>query len=87
VRRQFGRAFVYEALALGVGLVITLPLYFPLQMLGTIYHNKEIKAAVAATEIVLKVMALGPLFAYLVVANVFIYLNLRYELGATRRAS
>jgi hypothetical protein len=85
VRRQFGRAFVYEALALGVGVIITLPLYFPIQSLGAIYRDAHFLEAVAATQVVLKVMALGPLFAYLVVANVFIYLNLRYELGATRR--
>jgi hypothetical protein len=85
VRRQFGRAFVYEAIALGVGLVITLPLYFPLMTFVTIYHNKEIHAAVLATRTVLATMALGPLFAYLVVANVFIYLNLRYETGSPRR--
>jgi hypothetical protein len=30
-------------------------------------------------------MALGPLFAYMAVANVFVYLNLRYETGAPRK--
>jgi hypothetical protein len=85
VRRQFGRAFVYEAMAFGLGLVITLPLFLPLMTFMTIYHNKEIHAAVLATRTVLATMALGPLFAYMVVANVFIYLNLRYEFAAARR--
>jgi hypothetical protein len=85
VRRQFGRAFVYEAIALGVGLMITLPIYLPLMTFVTIYHYKEILTAVLATRTVLATMALGPLFAYMVVANVFIYLNLRYETGSPRR--
>jgi hypothetical protein len=79
VRRQLGRAFVYEALAVGVGLVITLPLFLPLLTFVRIYPYPEIYGAVRATYIVLATMALGPLFAYLAVANVFVYLNLRYE--------
>ena len=50
VRRQFGRAFVYEAIALGIGLVITLPLYFPLMTFVTIYPEPKIHAAVVATR-------------------------------------
>jgi hypothetical protein len=85
LRRQFGRAFVYEAIAFGVGLIITLPLFFPLMTFGTIYQHKEIAHAVRATRTVLATMALGPLFAYMAVANVFVYLNLRYETGAPRK--
>lgn len=79
VRRHFGRAFVYEALAVGVGLIVTLPLFFPLVAFVTIYQEPRLIHAVKVTRTVLASMALGPLFAYLAVANVFIYLNLRYE--------
>jgi hypothetical protein len=85
VRRQFGRAFIYEALALGVGLVITMPLFVPLVTLVSIYNFERIQFAIHAARTVLTAMALGPLFAYMAVANVFIYLNLRYETGVTRR--
>jgi hypothetical protein len=79
IRRQLGRAFVYEALAVAVGLIITLPLVVPLATFVTIYNFERIKPAIHSARIVLETMALGPLFAYLAVANVFIYLNLRYE--------
>lgn len=85
LRRQFGRAFVYEAIALGVGFVITLPLFLPQFTFLTIYHYPEIEQAVRETRTVMWTMALGPLFAYMAVANVFIYLNLRYETGAPRK--
>jgi hypothetical protein len=83
--RQIGRAFVYEALAVGVGLIITLPLFVPLVTVATIYNFARIEHAIHATRTVLATMALGPLFAYLAVANVFIYLNLRYESSSPRK--
>jgi hypothetical protein len=79
IRRQLGRAFVYEALAVAVGLIITLPLIVPLATFVSIYNFEAIKDSIKAARTVLQAMALGPLFAYLAVANVFIYLNLRYE--------
>jgi hypothetical protein len=85
VRRQFGRAFVYQALAVGVGVAITLPLLVPLVTLAKIYDFREIRTAIDATRTVLVTMAVGPLFAYLFVANVFIYLNLRYETAVARK--
>jgi hypothetical protein len=87
IRRQLGRAFVYEALAIGVGLIITLPLIVPLVTFATIYHfnNQRVDFAIEQARKVLEAMALGPLFAYLAVANVFIYLNLRYETVPVRK--
>jgi hypothetical protein len=85
VRRQLGRAFVYEALAFGMGLIITLPLFVPMVTLDKIYKIERMQHAIQAARIVLTAMAIGPLFAYMAVANVFIYLNLRYETGTPRR--
>jgi hypothetical protein len=85
LRQQLGRAFVYEAVAFAVGFVITLPLFLPQFTFLTIYHYPEIEQAVRETRTVMWTMALGPLFAYMAVANVFIYLNLRYETGAPRK--
>jgi hypothetical protein len=87
IRRQLGRAFVYEALAVGVGLIITLPLIVPLMTFATIYrfNNVRVDLAIQEARMVMEAMALGPLFAYLAVANVFIYLNLRYETPPVRK--
>ncbi len=87
LRRQFGRVFVYEALTFGVGLIITLPLLLPMALFLSlrIYPFDQIKVAVHATSTVMWMMALGPLFAYMAVANVFVYLNLRYETGPVRK--
>jgi hypothetical protein len=49
------------------------------------YNFVQIERSIRAARIVLTTMALGPLFAYLAVANVFIYLNLRYEGTSHRR--
>ena len=80
VRRQFGRAFIYDARSpSGVGLIITMPLFVPLVTLASLYNFNKIQAsihAIYASQKVLTAMALGPLFAYMAVANVFIYLNL-----------
>jgi hypothetical protein len=45
----------------------------------------ELQPAVRFTRWVLAGLALSPLLAYLMVANVFIYINLRYESAPTGR--
>jgi hypothetical protein len=87
LQRDLGRAFLYEALAVGVGLVATLPLLFPLlPFAGTSFEHFDprLGPAVVVTKTVLTCLAFAPLFAYLVVANLFIYLNLRYEMAHPR---
>ena len=84
LRKNPGRVFLYEALAAGVGFVATLPLFLPLLAFAGRYEDPRLAAAVAATRTVFIALALVPLLAYLVVANVFIYLNLRYETVPTR---
>jgi hypothetical protein len=84
LRQHLGRIFLYEALAAALGVVATLPFAIPV-LLATL-------GASAAwdylpwrfTAWLLSGLAAAPLLAYLVVANVFIYLNLRYEQGTRR---
>jgi hypothetical protein len=78
LRRHLGRAYLYEAMAAGLGLVVTLPLAFPLLAFTTLYLDERLLVPALFTRTVLSGLALSPLLAYLVVANVFIYLNLRY---------
>lgn len=81
LRKHGGRAFVYEALALGIGIVLTLPFLLPLLSFLVAPVDPRIDAAVLATLQIMIGLAVGPLILYLSVANVFIYLNLRYEVG------
>ena len=82
LRRDMGRVFLYEALALGLGLAATLLLALPWLALF-IYEPVDFPQLLPAPSPsrgrVLAGLALAPLLAYLMVANVFIYINLRYE--------
>ena len=81
LREDIGRVFLYEALALGLGLAATLLLALPWLALFA-YEPVEfpqLLPAITFTRTVLAGLALAPLLAYLMVANVFIYINLRYE--------
>lgn len=90
VRRHLGRVFLAETLALALGLVMTLPILVPV-----LYANYALEPwgqparglqdlAGQATLALLGGAALAPLLAYLCVANVFIYLNLKYEFALAR---
>ena len=81
LREDIGRVFLYEALALGLGLAATLLLALPWLALF-LYEPVEfpqLLPATAFTRWVLAGLALAPLMAYLMVANVFVYINIRYE--------
>ena len=81
LRQHLGRIFLYEALATTLAAVFTVPLLIPIAVaswpLGDLPGQQQ--QIVENAVIVLGGIALTPLIAYLVVANVFIYLNLRYE--------
>jgi hypothetical protein len=81
LRRHLGRIFLYEALATTLAGVFTVPLLVPIALAYWSLGSMEGLQLVVgdATVTVLAGIALTPLIAYLVVANVFIYLNLRYE--------
>jgi hypothetical protein len=78
--RHLGRVLVYEALAAALGVVVCLPLLFPVALAASACSPAELlNPVVSVTLAALFGLALAPLLAYLTVANLFIYLNLRYE--------
>jgi hypothetical protein len=86
LHEHLGRVLLYEALALGVGTVITVPLLFPVFVAGWSSSPDTSSLAIAqGTLTILAALALIPLIAYLLVGNVFIYLNLRYDFTQARR--
>ena len=80
-RRSRGLALVALS-TLVLGFVMTLPVLVPIGVIVALHQADDgLSLAAAATLSVLLAVALTPFFAYLIVANVFIYLNLRYEPG------
>jgi hypothetical protein len=80
LRRNLSRVFVYEALAVALGLVTSLPLVGPVALAAWSSSPAEpLNLVVDVTVAILYGLALAPLVAYLAVANVYIFLNLRYE--------
>jgi hypothetical protein len=73
------RVFLYEGLAIALGVAATLPLAVPiyLGLANGLFPYQNLAAE--CTRWALHGLAFGPLIAFLAVANVFIYLNLRYE--------
>ena len=79
LRQHFWRVVLYEGLALAAGLVATLPLALPVALSLASGPVLPGNVAVRATVAGLNGLAVGPFLAFLAVANVFVYLNLRYE--------
>ena len=77
LRQHLSRIFLYEALATALAAIFTVPLLIPIGIASWSMGNSD--GVVQAAVIVLGGIALTPLIAYLLVANVFIYLNLRFE--------
>ena len=88
LRADLSRIFLYETLAVALGMVLTLPLIVPVLYAwwtqGSL-ANSHLEAVSQATLHILGGLAVTPFAAYLVVANVFIYLNLRYEFFSPSR--
>jgi hypothetical protein len=83
LRENFGRVCVYQMLGAGLGAVALLPFIIPLLLAHVGPQPPEHFLFQADfTRTVLAAVVLAPLGAYLTVANVFIYLNLRYETPA-----
>jgi len=78
MRQHLGSILLYEVLAIGVGLVVALVAALPLLFLGQAFDERLTLTAVTTRNVLLGLPA-ALLFAYMTVANVFIYLNLRYE--------
>jgi hypothetical protein len=73
LRENLRRIMLAEAMALGLGVVITLPFVLPVWLAEGHYHPPMGLVNVAYGA------AFAPLLAFLAVANVFIYLDVRYE--------
>jgi hypothetical protein len=73
--KHLGRVYLYQAIAFAVAAVMTLPLMLPIVLVG----GRPTSLSEAAPFYLLSGLALTPGLAYLLVAHVFLYLNLRYE--------
>jgi hypothetical protein len=85
LRQHLRRVFLYQTMAVGLGLLVTVPfllLIAPL-FLPTFYAAEPLQDVARATRFLLLGLACAPLLTYWVTSNVFTYLNLRY--GASER--
>lgn len=88
LRQHLGRIYLSEALAFALAVVMTLPLLLPVFLTaGYLSGGRDLYAVEVPALRLLAGVALTPLIAYLLVANVFIYLNLRYEFYFTPRTA
>jgi hypothetical protein len=78
LRQHLGSVIVYELLAVIIGLALALVVALPLLVPVPTYDDRISFAGGMVRNVLLGLPA-AFLFAYLTVANVFIYLNLRYE--------
>ena len=94
LRDHFGRVLVYEGLTilLGIGICLPLTLAVGLTFRGTpilapawpFQFNDDSHSVAVGVAAVFEGLSVAPLLALLPVANVFIYLNLRYEQTPSR---
>lgn len=95
LREHFSRAYLYEALTATLAAVASLPLLLPVLLAPALVRSywprvepvgreHTMNDVLQATLPVLGGLALTPVIAFLIVANLFIYLNLRYEQGPRR---
>jgi hypothetical protein len=85
IRAHLRRLFLYESLAAVMALIAALPFLVPVGLAALTAPSHGAPGLMArATLDLLLALAITPAVAYLSVANVFIYLNLRYELPARR---
>src|SRR5262249_43708093 len=73
--------FLYETLVVALAAVTSLPLLFPVFVAAMRYAGQPepLATVTRSTLYLLGGLALTPFIAFLAVANVFIYLNLRYQ--------
>jgi hypothetical protein len=85
LRHHLGRALLYQAMAVALGLLIAAPLALLLApvFLPSFSLPEELHGVAGGTRCLLLGLACAPTLVYWAVADVFIYLNLRY--GASSR--
>jgi hypothetical protein len=84
LRQHLGRLLLAESLAIGIAGLLSVPLGLILLGLWTIHPIEPAELAVNVLRTVLAGIAAALVLSYLVVANVFIYLHLRYETNGRR---
>ena len=86
VRENFATMLIYEALAAAIAGIAALPILVPVYLAAWNSLVDPSTAMVAhGTFFVLSGAAAMPAIAYLIVANVFIYVNLRYEFSLSAK--
>jgi hypothetical protein len=83
LRRHLGRVFLYQAMAVGLGVLVTTPFLLLIAPLysSSFYSPDGLQEVSDGTRLFLLGLACAPLLTYWITSNIFIYLNLRY--GAT----
>jgi hypothetical protein len=91
LRDHFGRVLVYEGLAVLLGVAVALPVTLAVTLtvtgqptLSPAWPDGSGFGPKGAATVVIEALTAAPLLALMGVANVFIYLNLRYEQGPGR---
>jgi hypothetical protein len=84
IGKHLARLFLFEALATATGLLLMVPFVVLLLPLRTMFVDPQLTLAFVCARNLLGGLAGALLVAYLIVANVFIYLHLRYH-SASRR--
>jgi hypothetical protein len=87
LRLHLGRLLLYETMALLLGLLVAAPFLLPVLLTALFSWGESGLLGIVrhSTLAILGGLALTPLVAYLLVANVYIYLNLRYEFSQAGR--
>lgn len=86
LRQHLGRVFLYQTMAVGLGILLTTPLLLLIapSFAPSFYPPERLQETAQGTRYFLLGLACAPLLAYWITANVFIYLNLRYGAGNRR---
>ncbi|MBI2805356.1 MAG: hypothetical protein HYX68_10305 [Planctomycetes bacterium] len=81
IRQHLGRIYLYQAVAFAFAALVTLPLLIPVLLAFGFAGGPQRALSLGETVTfhLLLGIALTPMLSYLLVAHVFIYLNLRYE--------
>lgn len=81
LREHLGRIYLYQAIAFTFAAILALPVVLPILLAFGLTGGglRDLRIGEAVPFFLLIGVALTPMLAYLLVAHVFIYLNLRYE--------
>ncbi len=87
VRQHFRAVLAYEVVAVVIAGALALPFALPLLLSNELPLDDRLLLAASVTRAALWGCLLALPTAYFIVANVFIYLNVRYETGSERIAA